>query len=186
MTSPPRPERVALIGLRGSGKTTVGRLLARRLDWEFVDTDEQIERQTGYTIREIFVREGEPKFRVIEAEVLQRVFPRRQLVISAGGGAVLTGQNQPLFSGTGTLTVWLDADSGVLAQRIEADRENHGQRPRLTSAMTVLEEVDQLRAQRSAIYQRLSHARIDTGGVSADEAVRAIEQMITPGVDRDA
>ena len=82
-----------LIGYRGSGKTVVGRLLAERRGWTFVDTDALIEAQAGISIAEIFAAEGEAGFRAREERVIARVAADRRRVLSVGGGAVLRQEN---------------------------------------------------------------------------------------------
>ena len=82
------------MGLPGSGKTTVGRQLARRLGLRFVDSDHAVENRLGCTIREFFEREGEPRFRDIEAEVLDELTNAQDCVVSTGGGAVLRAANR--------------------------------------------------------------------------------------------
>ena len=87
-------ELVTLIGYRGCGKTVVGRQLAQRLGWSFVDTDQAVEEQAGRTIREIFQTDGEMAFRRMEADLLDDALARRRCVVSAGGGAVLARRNR--------------------------------------------------------------------------------------------
>jgi shikimate kinase len=107
-----------LIGLSGSGKTTVGRLVAARLGWRFVDTDEEIRRKTGQTVQEIFHDRGEPYFRVIEAEVVQEACARVGHTIATGGGAVLDPANRACML-SGNVVVFLESPPEILAQRLE-------------------------------------------------------------------
>src|SRR5205823_3982105 len=79
------PANVVLVGLSGSGKTTVGRLLAKRLGWRFVDTDREIQREQGQTVQAIFREHGEPRFRAIEAAMVAEVCGRTHQVIATGG-----------------------------------------------------------------------------------------------------
>lgn len=178
MTASQPIQRVVLVGLRGSGKTAVGRALASRLGWQFCDTDEEIQRQAGRTIREIFEQDGEPAFRVLETTAVTNAIQKTSVVISTGGGAVLSPENQARFRTAGTRTIWLDALNERLAQRIGNDADSHAQRPRLTSAESALAEVAMLRAQREAMYERVSHARIDTSALAPEQAAEIIVQMM--------
>ena len=137
-----------LCGMMGSGKTDVGRLLAERLDWEFVDTDDQIEREQARSVAEIFAEEGEPSFRAHERAVLERL-PARRAVVALGGGAVVAAENRALLREHGTV-VWLDAEPEVLARRIGAGAA----RPLLADldAEERVERLRELRAEREPFY----------------------------------
>jgi shikimate kinase len=93
------PDRVILIGFMGSGKTTVGRILAARLGWELVDTDELVEARAGAPVTRIFEDHGERAFRDEEAEALASLGKRTRLVIATGGGAPAQPRNRQFFSG---------------------------------------------------------------------------------------
>src|SRR6188768_2626659 len=107
-----------LIGYRGSGKTTVGRLLADRLGWAFLDADAVLEDRYGRTIREIFAAEGEAGFRDKESAVLADLCTRTDTVIATGGGIVLREVNRRLLNQNGFVT-WLTADPPTLLARIQ-------------------------------------------------------------------
>lgn len=112
------PSRVLLIGMMGAGKSTTGQLLARRLGWPYLDSDAEIERQTGRTVPEIWRAEGEPAFRAEESKVLaQATTSEGPAVIAVAGGAVLDPDNRVRIRGAG-LVVWLRADVSVLAARV--------------------------------------------------------------------
>lgn len=108
---------VALIGFMGSGKSTVGQALARRLEFEFVDTDRLIEEQAGCSILEIFARDGEPAFRERERRVIEGLAGRERLVIATGGGV---GARPDLLAGLKqhALVVWLWASPETLWERV--------------------------------------------------------------------
>ena len=93
--------------MMGTGKTSVGRLLGRRLGWRFIDTDERVEAHAAVPVRTIFERDGEARFRELERAVLEEL-PARRAVIALGGGAVVAAENRTLLRDKGTL-VWLDA-----------------------------------------------------------------------------
>jgi len=100
------PRRVLLVGFMGSGKSTVGRLLADALGWEFVDLDDEVERDQKRSVAAIFAESGEPRFRAVEARLGERLLARDRVVLAAGGGwAATPGRLRSLPEGT--LSVWL-------------------------------------------------------------------------------
>jgi shikimate kinase len=114
----PKPDRsIVLVGLMGAGKSTVGRRLAKRLGFEFVDSDEEIERVAGHKISEIFDRFGEASFRDGERRVIARLIEGPPKVIATGGGAFVEQSTRRLLLER-CLTIWLDADPEILAERV--------------------------------------------------------------------
>jgi shikimate kinase len=169
-------EVVILIGYRGSGKTTVGRRLAERLGWEFVDTDAAIEEKAGRTIREVFETEGEAAFRKIEAVALDRALAGRRRVVSAGGGAVLLHQNRKSMRAAGAC-VWLTAPPAELYRRISGDERSSGQRPDLTDRPGV-SEIEAVLQARLPVYEAMADHVVDTLGRSVDQVVDAILESL--------
>ena len=111
-------DRVVLVGMMGVGKTTVGRALAARLGWRFLDSDAMVEESTGSTVAELFASRGEDAFRAEETRALAEALSADgPAVVSAAGGSVLTPENRSLLSGVGAV-VWLRADPATLAARI--------------------------------------------------------------------
>jgi shikimate kinase len=161
-----------LVGLRGSGKTTVGRLLAARLGWEFADADDAIETAAGKSIAEIFAADGELGFRDREAAALAELCRRNQLVLATGGGAVLRDANRKLLRNAG-IVVWLAASPEILWKRMQADPATAARRPNLT-ATGGLEEVRALLAAREPFYRELAHFSVDTGRASPESVADAI------------
>jgi shikimate kinase len=138
-----------LIGLSGSGKSTVGRLLARRLGWRFVDTDQEIRRRTGLAIEAIFRDQGEPAFRMLEADVLEQVCGRQHQVIATGGGAVIAPENRARML-DGNLVVWLEGAPETLATRLARSIAREA-RPLLAGG-EVVDRLTALRRDREEFY----------------------------------
>jgi shikimate kinase len=111
---------IYLVGFMGAGKTTVGRCLAAKLGWTFLDLDEEIERREGRTIAVIFKADGESHFRSLERLCLKDVSSSHQTVIALGGGAFISPENREIAETTG-LTVWLKVSFGNIRLRVKID-----------------------------------------------------------------
>src|SRR5262245_40353354 len=109
----------------GAGKSTVGRRVAKKLGWKFIDLDKEIERGEGRPISELFLQDGEPYFRNLERLYLKNVSSSRKSIIALGGGAFIDVENRELAEKTG-LTVWLKVSFSKLVQRVRID----GTRPK--------------------------------------------------------
>jgi len=173
-----QPECIALIGARGCGKTTVGRILARLLGGECVDTDELVAQRAGRSIAELFEAEGEAGFRKRESQAVRETLSKPPAVISVGGGAVLHQQNVDALRAVAML-VWLTAPAEVLHQRISTDPATHHSRPPLTQ-QSGIEEVRKLLAERSPLYQRASDFQIDTVDREPREIAEEIVRSVRP------
>jgi shikimate kinase len=137
---------IYLIGMMGSGKTSTGRPLAKRLGYGFVDADAVIEQVAGCTIPEIFERDGEAGFRSIESQVLNAISQRHSLVVATGGGVVIKPENWgQLHSG---IVVWLDVNRAQLIERL---RDDSTQRP-LLQQPNPEEALDTLLQERRPLY----------------------------------
>src|SRR5262245_54311263 len=124
--------RILLVGYRGTGKTTVGRLLAAALGWDFFDADDQIEAAAGRTVADSFAAEGEPGFRDREAAALAELCLGANRVIATGGGAVLRPANRELLRRAG-FVAWLTAPPAVVWERLQTDPTTAARRPNLTA-----------------------------------------------------
>jgi shikimate kinase len=110
---------ITLIGLMGSGKTTIGLHLAKKLDVPFVDSDKVIEEQAGYAISEIFQRDGEQFFRKVEAKTISEILGRNEIcVLATGGGAFMNEETRKIIKEK-SISVWLNASLNILIERLE-------------------------------------------------------------------
>jgi shikimate kinase len=157
-----------LIGYRAAGKTTVGRLLARRLGWSFLDTDELIEARDGRTIARMVEQEGWDHFRRLEKEVVAEVSALSRQVIATGGGAVLDPDNVAALRARGRV-VWLETDVDTIRRRLIGDDG----RPSLTGEGTV-NEAARILAERRPAYDRAAHWRLDTAGLDPESVAETI------------
>jgi shikimate kinase len=165
-------ERLILIGSRGSGKSTVGELLAQRLGWRFADTDAAIEAAAGRSIADIFATEQEAGFRNRETAVLQELCQEPKLVLATGGGAVLRPSNRALLRSAG-FVVWLQVSAEVAWARLQADPTTAARRPNLT-ATGGLEEVRTLLTAREPLYREMADFTIRTDRPSPEAVATAI------------
>ena len=163
------PDALALVGARGAGKTTVGRLVADRLGWRFLDADRVLEARAGRPVAAIFAAEGEAAFRDLEEAVLGDLAGEGSLVLATGGGAVLRASNRAALRRLG-FVAWLDAPPEVLADRLRADPT---ERPALTAAGT-LAEVAAVLAARAPLYRAVADAVIDTAGRTPAQVAAAV------------
>ena len=151
---------VALIGYRGTGKSTVAQLLALDLSWDWVDADVEIELRAGRSIAAIFAESGEDAFRDLETAVLAELVDRPRIVIAAGGGAVLRAENREHLRRVSHV-VWLTADAETIAARVSADASTHQRRPNLTT-VGGLEEIERLLTVREPLYRECATLSVDT------------------------
>jgi shikimate kinase len=152
---PPSAEHIVLIGMMGSGKTTIGRALAERLGYGFLDSDEVIQSRTGRTVREIFATDGEAAFRHLETEALIGALDSdKPLVVAAAGGVVLSEQNRAAMRSGASRIVWLTAPVEALAVRAETG----GHRPLLDG--DVAESMRRLYAEREPLYRGLAQQTV--------------------------
>lgn len=165
---PHQRKLIYLLGFMGSGKSSVGALLARELRWPFIDLDTTIEAGQGLTIREIFEQAGEPFFREIERAALTEASKTQPAVIALGGGTFVQTPNLELIRESGGTTVWLDCSLEELRQRCEGMNN----RPLFRDAASF----EQLLAQRLPYY-RLAEYRVSTEGRTPREVVEQILRL---------
>ena len=155
-----------LVGMMGAGKTTIGRLLARRMKRAFVDSDHEIEQRCGVSVPVIFDIEGEPGFRAREAQMIAELTARDGIVLATGGGAVLDAESRQRLATRGTV-VYLHAAPADLYERVRQDKN----RPLLATA-DPLARLESLYAERDPLYRSVADIVVDTGRQSAPVLVR--------------
>jgi len=166
------PARVLLIGMMGAGKSTCGRLLASRLAWPYLDSDDEIERSTGMTVPDIWQAKGEPAFRAEESRVLAEACTSDgPAVISVAGGAVLDPANRALIRRAG-MVVWLRADVGTLAERVGVGDG----RPLLSAGPA--EALARLSAERAPLYSDLADLVLDVDLLTPPQVVDRVRQAL--------
>ena len=152
----------------GAGKSTVGRRLAHKLGWKFIDLDEEIERREHRSIPDIFKQDGEPRFRALERLCLKDFSSSPRTVVALGGGAFVDQENRDLAENTG-VTVWLKVSFAKVAERVKID----GTRPNFADP----QKAEQLFHSRQAHYA-LAKVHIATDGVSPDSVADEIIGVI--------
>lgn len=157
---------IVLIGMMGTGKSTVGVELARRLGFAFVDTDERIEREQGMSIKDIFAQRGEPAFRQLESETIASVLEAAGQIVATGGGAVLSGRNREVMASNGYV-VALTATAETIIHRVSTDQN----RPLLQG--DVEERVRTIMESRKHAYD-FADLKIETDGRTVEEIVNLV------------
>jgi shikimate kinase len=160
-----------LIGYRGTGKTTVAQLLARRLGWSGIDADAVLEERSGRSIRLIFEQEGEAGFREKESALLEELCRSCNQVIATGGGVVLRPANREQLRASGTI-IWLTADPQILWQRLQADSTTRERRPPLAGGG--LAEIEQLLEVRRPLYRACADWCVDTTNLPPERVASQI------------
>jgi shikimate kinase len=159
---------LVLCGMMGSGKSTVGKLLAKITSWEWVDTDELIVSRYG-KITDIFEQKGEGYFRALETKIVQELAKKDRLVISTGGGLVLKEENVSLLKKNGKF-VYLRAKKETLALRLAVDKD----RPLLQTSETLDEKLARLLQERGEIYEGVADSIIDVDEKAPADIVKEI------------
>jgi len=164
---------IVLIGYRGAGKSSVGRLLATRLGRDFVSTDAEIVKRAHCTIPEIVAQEGWEHFRDLESDICRELAGRDHLVIDTGGGAILRAQNVEALKKNGTL-FWLEASVGTITKRIGGDN----QRPSLTETKSFINEIQDVLRERTPKYQAVADHIITTDSRSINQLVEILLTLV--------
>ena len=161
-------QNIVLIGFMGSGKSSIGRLLAKNLAFQFIDSDRLIVERAGMEITEIFAQHGENHFRELETEVIRSLLPRHSHVIATGGGVVLRESNRVLLRELG-FVVALSASEEVIFERIS----RNSKRPLLQTS-NPRETIRGMVADRHGLYEQTAQWTIDTSTLTHEEVAAAI------------
>jgi shikimate kinase len=170
------PRNVILIGFSGTGKTRVGREVARLLGWELVDTDEEIERRAGRPVRHIFAEEGEPAFRDRERAQIRAACQGERRVVSTGGGAPVDPENRAAMLSGGTV-VCLDAEPAAIYRRLLEDAGNSVAGRPMLSGSDPLDRIMALKEERRASYASAHHT-VPTDGLTVEEVAREVVNLV--------
>lgn len=165
-------KNIFLVGLMGSGKTTVGRALAKKLNKRFIDTDHEIEARTGVSIPVIFEIEGEASFRQREADVIRDLTGQENIVLATGGGAVLNADSRKYLHERG-IVIYLRAGINSILQRTRHDKN----RPLLRTA-DPRKKLEELESQRAPLYQEVAHVSIETGRPNVQFLVQSVLEKL--------
>jgi shikimate kinase len=165
-----KADKVYLVGFMAAGKTTVARALAKRLDWQAIDIDEQIEQRERLSVRDIFALHGESYFRAAERTVLFDHIAPRHAVVATGGGTFVDPMNRAAINRDG-VSVWLDVPLDRVIARMPPD----GRRPLAADRL----EFERLYHTRRNAYQH-AHVRLDAGRASVDELVEQLVEWLQP------
>ena len=162
-------KNIFLIGLMGTGKTTVGRQLSRRLKMDFYDSDRVIEQRTGADIPLIFEKEGETSFRQREVDIIDELTQMKNIVLATGGGSVLNPENRKNLASRGTV-FYLKSNLKTLVARTSKDKG----RPLLQAVQPPENILQQLLEQRGPLYEEIADYTIETANNSIHNVIQAI------------
>uniref|UniRef100_A0A7V6CE73 Shikimate kinase n=1 Tax=Thermodesulfobacterium geofontis TaxID=1295609 RepID=A0A7V6CE73_9BACT len=169
-------DRIVLIGFRCVGKTTIGKKLAKVLDWKFLDLDKEIQKKLGKTIKELVEEKGWDYFRKIEKEEMKRLKELKKIVIALGGGSILHQEEMGNLS-KNSLVVWLYSSPEVILKRMKKDKKTFSQRPALKN-LDLEKEIIEVLKERMPLYEKFSHFRIDTDKLDIEETVKKILEKL--------
>lgn len=164
---------IILIGMMGSWKTTVGRILAENLNRAFIDIDHALETESGFTVSEVFERFGEEKFRLMETEILQSVLKNNNCIISTGGGTIISEINRKMLIKNG-ITILLRAKPESLAGRIK----NTAKRPILNGSVDKTIILSDIWNKRKKLYEETANYIIDTDDLIPEKIAESIERIL--------
>jgi shikimate kinase len=165
-------DNIFFVGLMGAGKTTIGKLLAKKLKKTFYDTDHEIEKKLGVKVSVIFELEGEEGFRKRETQMIDELTNKKDIILATGGGAVLSEENRRLLKERGKV-IYLNAKPQNLAKRMAFDKD----RPLLQQG-NMLDTLNNLYQQRHPLYLGVSSFVVDTGQQKTQTIIHKIEALL--------
>ena len=165
-------KNIFIIGSMGSGKTSIGKMLAKNNNLSFLDTDHEIIRDCGYSIPDIFEKFGEEYFRELETKQLKKMYGMKNHVISTGGGIILQKQNIELIKDLGII-IFLDISINSQIDRVK----NRKNRP-LINDNNLKDNLLSLKKTRDPIYKSISNYIIDVSGKERDQVINEIQKII--------
>ena len=165
-------DNIFFVGLMGAGKTTIGKLLAKKLKKTFYDTDHEIEKKLGVKVSVIFELEGEEGFRKRETQMIDELTNKKDIILATGGGAVLSEENRRLLKERGKV-IYLNAKPQHLAKRMAFDKD----RPLLQKG-NILETLNNLYQERHPLYLGVSSFVVDTGQQKTQTIINKIEALL--------
>jgi shikimate kinase len=174
--------KLALIGFRASGKSRVGKLLARELDLSFVDMDERLVASFGKSIDQWVQSEGWESFRKAESELLERLAREQGLVVSTGGGVVLSAHNRNLLK-EHFFVIWLKASPETTHLRMLSDPHTGTNRPAFTT-LPLREEIENILAERRVFYEETAHITLETDDTLPAQLVSLVQRQLAPDKER--
>lgn len=166
--------KILLTGFRGSGKSTVGKALAEKLDWKFFDLDEEIERKEKKSISEIVRERGWDYFRAIERLFLEEISRLERVVCALGGGAVLHTEQMNSLK-RNSVIIWLKPDLDTIKTRLLSDPKTVSQRPSLTN-LDPISEIEKVYAEREPLYKAFADVIVEIKGDQSLESI--VEQIL--------
>jgi shikimate kinase len=165
-----------LIGYRCSGKTTIGKSIAKTIDWSFVDSDLLVIKKNGNSIKDIIDTAGWRAFRRMERSTLRQICTKDRQVVATGGGVVLDADNIKAMKTSGTV-VWLGASAATIQKRMRQDKSTENFRPALTDKGR-MEEIEDMLLKRNPYYESASDLFIQTDNATIDQITHKIVQKI--------
>ncbi|OGR81228.1 MAG: hypothetical protein A3I11_06570 [Elusimicrobia bacterium RIFCSPLOWO2_02_FULL_39_32] len=165
---------IVLIGMMGSGKSTIGKIIAQTLAWDFYDVDKWIEKERKKTIAEIFSQEGEATFRALESKIIKELAQKNNSVISPGGGAPCFKENWDALKKNGTI-IWLKASPQKLLENVK--KKPLSLRPLLTGKTSSLETISMLLNKREIFYQKADWV-VETDALSLEQTSEKIVNFV--------
>jgi len=173
-------KNIILIGYRGAGKSTIGKILAERMQLKFISTDEEIEKWTNKKISELVKEKGWNYFRTIEEQIVEKICKISGIVIATGGGTILSEKNRQNLKRNGKF-IYLKCNSNIIAERIKKS-----DRPSLIGKDTItIEEIEQTLKEREKIYSELADFTVDTSSLTIEDVVEKIFVWLKQNISKN-